>query len=361
MNKIEHLYLHVPFCEEICAFCDFYRSKYNDELVNQWLEQIAIDCSSIKTGLKTIYIGGGTPSSLSESQLERLLQILKPLSANLEEYSVEANPESLSSEKIKLLKAYGVTRISLGVQTFQPKLQKLLKRSVDCNIKTLIDEIKSNGIQRISIDLMYALPFQTFEDWKSDLQIAAGLDIEHISLYSLTIEEDSLFGRQGVKPRENEFESACYEEAISYLSTQGFQHYEVSSFAKKNEESKHNLAYWNYQDFYGIGPGASGKEGMIRYLNEKRIDLYVQGQRNRENEVLSEEDCIFESFMMGLRKKSGIDLEELKKKYPSFKQEEYQTIITKWSDRFLVQKGTVVFPTEEGLLVLHEILLDFMK
>lgn len=361
MNKIEHLYLHVPFCEEICSFCDFYRSKYSDELVNQWLKQIQQDCLNIKDDLKTIYIGGGTPSSLSLNQLESLLQILNPLRMNVEEFTVEANPESLTIEKIKILHEYGVNRISLGVQTFQPKLQKLLKRSIDCNIKSLIDNIKENGIHRISIDLMYALPFQTFKEWKEDLEIASTLNIEHISLYSLTIEDDSLFGRQGVKPRENEFESACYEEAIRFLCTKGFQHYEVSSFAKIGEESKHNLAYWNYQDFYGIGPGSAGKKGKVRYQNEKRIDLYIQGYRNREDEILSEDDCIFESFMMGLRKKSGVDMDSLKKKYPSFNQEEYQEVILKWEGKFLTLNGSVLSPTEEGLLVLHEILLDFMK
>ncbi|MGL5540148.1 MAG: radical SAM family heme chaperone HemW, partial [Erysipelotrichaceae bacterium] len=314
MNKpVESLYLHVPFCDQICAYCDFYRCKTHPHLVDKWLEGIEHDLQDVRLNrhLKTIYLGGGTPSALREDQLERLLQALDPYSAQCVEFTVEVNPESLSQAKLNLMAKHRVNRISMGVQSFQPRLQALIARSVDQDIAAWIDAIHTAGIPHISIDLIYGLPTQTMEEWKADLQQALMLSIDHLSLYALTIEAHSAFGRQGIEKMEEELEGDMYEYAIATLPTGGFEHYEVSSFARNHAYSLHNLAYWSYADFYGIGPGASGKEGALRYTQSTRLDHYLIGKRERKNETLRSSDQFFEAIMMGLRTKWGVEFDTL--------------------------------------------------
>lgn len=363
MNSLSHLYLHVPFCDQICAYCDFYRSKSNLKLMKAWMEQIKKDLASLPVPgeLVTLYIGGGTPTALPDDLFEQLLLVLQPLLQKVEEFTIEANPESLSQKKLELMHQYGVNRISLGVQTFKPSLQKLIKRSENIDFIHLIEMIHQAGIHNISIDMMYGLPTQTEIDFQQDLQQAFALDIQHLSIYSLTIEEGSLFGRQH-QVVDSEVEANCYQIAIEACKAHGFEHYEVSSFAKPNAYSKHNLAYWTYQDFYGIGPGASGKKGAIRYTNEPRIDLYIKGKRNHEEEYLELEDQMFETIMMGLRTTFGFSISAFNTKFSVDFRALYADAINKNEALgYLQMKNDQMAITERGMIVLHDILLDFME
>lgn len=357
---VEHLYLHVPFCASICHYCDFCHRLYNPVLVKQWLEALKkeIETYNIKACLKTIYIGGGTPSCLSEKELIELLECLKPLINNVEEFSFEANPESLNPDKIKILKQYGVNRISLGVQAIQESLLKLMNRNHSfADVKQVVSWLKKVGIDNISLDLMYSLPGQTLDNFKASLEAVTSLDIKHISIYSLTIEEHSVFGKKGYQPCDDETEADMYQMAIAYLETKGFKQYEIANFAKESCYSKHNMAYWNYNDFYGLSLGASGKLGDYRYDNTKSFKKYFAHDFVEERIDLSHADLMFENIMMALRTKFGLDLSLFERRYHQNFFEVYKKPYEKHIDDFEITDG---FLRVKDLAVLNSLLIDFL-
>ena len=357
-------YIHVPFCRSICAYCDFFRCGYNPMLANRWLQVIIdeIKCR-LQKDLKTIYIGGGTPSALQEEQLERLLQALYPYSSQCEEYTIESNIESLSDKKLTLMNRYGVNRISLGVQTLQPSLLKTIRRSHQASdVYTCINRIHQHGIHNISIDLIYGLPGQTLAMWQQDLKtIVDTFDIQHISLYALTIEPNSEFGRKGVQNIDDEVEADMYEYAIRFLEANGFHQYEISNFAKEDKASKHNQYYWRYDDFYGIGCGASGKEHHQRYDNTKNLQEYIEKGASPTYIPLTKQDEMFEMIMMSLRMKKGLDLNHFEDIFGVSIFSIYQAIIDqKVQQGLLCIENNHLFASEHGYPILHEILLDFL-
>lgn len=356
-------YIHVPFCKEICAYCDFVRCRYQKQIADKWLHRILADIDAkLSQNVESIYIGGGTPTALSDSQFSSLLQKIEPYTVNCTEYTIEANPDSLNDEKIALLEKSHVNRISLGVQTFQPLLQEIIARK-HCysEIEQLLARLHQHQISNISIDLMYGLPEQTMAMWKEDLRLAVSLPISHISLYSLTIEEHSKFGREGIRNMDAQEEADMYEFAISYLKEHGFLHYEISNFAKAGKGSKHNLAYWNYDDFIGIGCGASGKEQHERYDNTKNIHTYIMQGACPTIISLQEDDEQFEMLMMSLRKSEGLDLIEFGRRFNIEFLKSYQQSVKKNIEKgFLIIKDNHLQTTYQGMLVLNDVLIDFM-
>lgn len=355
-------YIHVPFCKSICSYCDFTRWSYQDELARQWLLRICQDIhTEIKDSLDTIYIGGGTPNALSIEQLEVLLAALDPAAKNVKEYTMEANPELLNAECIAQCVRHGVNRISLGVQSFQKDLLQLMNRKHDArDIFEKVNLLHESGIHNISVDLMYGLPGQTVEKWKEDLQQAVQLPINHISLYSLTIEENSVFGRQGIQKADDELEYQMYAEAIAFLEKHGFHQYEIANFAKNNTCSMHNLTYWHYEDFYGIGCGASGKTEKGRYDNTRDLKHYLQYGADPSWTLLDAKEQMFETIMMGLRLKEGIDLCSFEKRYRVSLLEQFHDAIMKHIEKNLVVQEGHLKTTEEGKFILHDILIDFL-
>ena len=357
-------YIHVPFCNSICAYCDFFRCGYNQSLANQWLQAITKEIPSrLKKGLQTIYIGGGTPSALNDEQLEILLQSLHPFAMDCIEYTIESNIESLSDTKLDIMKKYGINRISLGVQTLQPELLTIIHRKHKAkDILTCIHRIHEHDIHNISIDLIYGLPHQTLSMWKQDLKtIVDTFPIDHISLYALTIEPNSEFGRTGVQNIDDDVEADMYEYAISFLEQNGFYQYEISNFAKVGKASKHNQFYWRYDDFYGIGCGASGKENHQRYDNTKNLQIYITQGSSPNYIALTKQDEMFEMIMMSLRMKKGLDMEHFAQVFGVPIYSVYQRAIDKnCSSGLLDMKDGFLFATEKGFAILHEILLDFL-
>lgn len=359
------LYLHVPFCKSICYYCDFKRSLYNEEIAERWLLQIQKDLEEKKMeSLDTIYIGGGTPTSLTYAQLEKLLSMLLPYAKNIKEYTIESNIESLDLDKIRLLHRYGVNRISLGIQSLQDELLKEMNRMHrKKDVFNKIDEIYTSGIKNISVDLIYGFDIQTLEMWKMDLkEVVKCKEISHISLYSLTIEENSVFGKMKRETCDNELEAEMYDYAISYLEENGFKQYEIANFARNEKESMHNKAYWIYNDFYGIGVGASGKENGNRYDHTGSILQYVEGKMQVHEEILSEEDRIFENIMMSLRMREGLDMNLFERRYGKTIQSIYKDVIDQE-----IQKNNLYIEdhylkvTMQGMFYLHDILVGFMK
>lgn len=359
------VYVHVPFCRDICAYCDFTRCRYHAGLADQWLLAVERELQEklAQVSVETAYIGGGTPSALNSRQLEQLLKLLAPYTAKVQEYTMEANVESLEDEKIELLKRYGVNRISLGVQTLQPTLLPIIgRRHTRKEVVERIQQLHRYGIHNISIDLIYGLPQQTMEMWKEDLQdIAQHFQISHISLYALTIEEHSQFGRDGVQNIDADVEADMYLYAVSYLQQHGFTQYEISNFAKPNAASLHNQMYWNYEDFCGIGCGASGKSGHIRYDNTRNLHTYLQKGSCPDIIELSRQDEMFEMLMMALRMKQGMRLSLFRERFAADFTALYPAALQKnIASGMLVVENDHVKATDEGMLLLHDVLVDFL-
>ena len=357
-------YVHVPFCKDICSYCDFMRCRYHQGLADKWLPCIKqeIDEKLVESNLVTCYIGGGTPSALDLTQLTQLLQFMIPYTSRVMEYTMEANIDSLTDDKLAIIKKNGINRISLGVQTLQPALLKRIQRNHDkATVIHAIQNIHKHGIHNISIDLMYGLPDQTMEQWQEDLTDAVKMDIQHISLYALTIEEHSAFGREGVEAMDETLESEMYLYAIDYLEQQGFEHYEISNFAKVGYTSKHNLMYWHYEDFAGIGCGASGKSHHRRYDNTKNLQTYFEIGANSDTIELNKNDELFEAIMMGLRLKEGINLERFKTLYDVDVYEHFKAVIDDeiMNERLHLEGGNLK-TTKTGMLLLHDVLIRFL-
>lgn len=345
-KKPTSAYVHIPFCTQICYYCDFSKVFIKNQPVDSYLEHLLEEFQSYDIQkLRTLYIGGGTPTALSSPQLEVLLNGLTKnldLSA-LEELTIEANPGDLDADKIAVLKNSAVNRVSLGVQTFDNKMLKKIGRShLEKDIYENIDRLKLAGFDNISIDLIYALPGQTMEQVKENVAKAIGLDIPHMSLYSLILENHTVFMnrmRRGKLPLpKEELEAEMFEYIIAELERAGFEHYEISNFSKSGFESRHNLMYWDNAEYYGIGAGASGYVNGIRYKNHGPIRHYLSavedGNARITEEHLSQKEQMEEEMFLGLRKKSGVSMARFEEKFGRSFDELYGEIV-----RDLVQKG----------------------
>ena len=326
-KKPTSAYVHIPFCTQICYYCDFSKVFIKNQPVDSYLEHLLEEFRSYDIQkLRTLYIGGGTPTALSASQLEVLLKgLTKNLDLSvLEELTIEANPGDLDADKIAVLKNSAVNRVSLGVQTFDDKMLKKIGRShLEKDIYENIDRLKLAGFDNISIDLIYALPGQTMEQVKENVAKAIGLDIPHMSLYSLILENHTVFMnrmRRGKLPLpKEELEAEMFEYIIAALERVGFEHYEISNFSKPGFESRHNLMYWDNAEYYGIGAGASGYVNGVRYKNHGPIRHYLsaveEGNARITEEHLSQKEQMEEEMFLGLRKKSGVSMVRFEEKF----------------------------------------------
>ena len=326
-KKPTSAYVHIPFCTQICYYCDFSKVFIKNQPVDSYLEHLLEEFRFYDIQkLRTLYIGGGTPTALSAPQLEVLLKgLTKNLDLSvLEELTIEANPGDLDADKIAVLKNSAVNRVSLGVQTFDDKMLKKIGRShLEKDIYENIDRLKLAGFDNISIDLIYALPGQTMDQVKENVAKAIGLDIPHMSLYSLILENHTVFMnrmRRGKLPLpKEELEAEMFEYIIAELERAGFEHYEISNFSKLGFESRHNLMYWDNAEYYGIGAGASGYVNGVRYKNHGPIRHYLsaveEGNARITEEHLSQKEQMEEEMFLGLRKKSGVSMARFEEKF----------------------------------------------
>ena len=363
-KKPTSAYVHIPFCTQICYYCDFSKVFIKNQPVDSYLEHLLEEFQSYDIQkLRTLYIGGGTPTALSASQLEVLLKGLTKnldLSA-LEELTIEANPGDLDADKIAVLKNSAVNRVSLGVQTFDDKMLKKIGRShLEKDIYENIDRLKLAGFDNISIDLIYALPGQTMEQVKENVAKAIGLDIPHMSLYSLILENHTVFMnrmRRGKLPLpKEELEAEMFEYIIAELERAGFEHYEISNFSKHGFESRHNLMYWDNAEYYGIGAGASGYVNGVRYKNHGPIRHYLsaveEGNARITEEHLSQKEQMEEEMFLGLRKKSGVSMVRFEEKFGRSFDGLYGEIVKDLVQQGLMQiEGDRVRMTKRGLFL----------
>ena len=363
-NRPQALYLHVPFCRTICYYCDFCHEVYRRETAEAWLQAVRKQLAGTEIGpLKTIYIGGGTPTSLDADLLDELLGLLDPYRcAETEEYTIEINPETLTDEKAALLQRHGVNRASLGFQTADAALlQKINRHHTPQDVEQAAACLRRHDIDNISLDLMYSLPGQTMASLQDSVHQALAIRPDHLSLYSLTVEPDTVFGRRGIEPLDEDTEADMYEWICRTLPAHGYEQYEISNFARPGRESRHNLVYWHYEDFTGISCGASGKEGNIRYDMPARLSAYLADPLGRDELVLTEEDMMFEMLMMGLRLKQGVSAADFKKRFDQDLHDVYGDIIDQMTARGLLvySKGRLAC-TEAGFPLLNSILVEFL-
>ena len=362
--KPSSAYVHIPFCTQICYYCDFSKVFIKNQPVDAYLEHLIQETRSYEIGkLRTLYIGGGTPTALSAQQLAYLLTELPKVMdlSEVEEFTIEANPGDLDPDKIAVLKESQVNRVSLGVQTFDNKMLKKIGRShQEQDIYDNVRHIKQAGFDNISIDLIYALPGQTMDQVKENVAKAIDLDIPHMSLYSLILENHTVFMnrmRRGKLPLpKEELEAEMFEYIIEELEKAGFEHYEISNFSKPGFESRHNLVYWDNAEYYGLGAGASGYVDGIRYKNHGPIRHYLEaveaGKARITEEHLTLEEKMEEELFLGLRKKTGVSKARFEEKFGiSFDQRYGQVVASLTEQGLLVPDDKQVRMTKRGLFL----------
>ena len=317
MNKPRALYIHIPFCSYICSYCDFPKLQYFSSFINPYLSSLKNEIEQYQIGeLDTIYVGGGTPTSLSLEELDELLQIIKPYTQNIKEYTFEANPDSLTVDKLKLLYSYNVNRLSIGVESTDDKILKNINRHHSfSDVKEVIKNAREIGFKNINVDLILGLPNCSFSLLKKDIDNVLSINVEHISCYSLTVHEHTKFYLDHIEEKDDDLMREYYDYVHVKLLEKGYEHYEVSNFAKNGYQSLHNLTYWKNEQYYGVGLGASGYIGNVRYTNTRSINLYNKAQYISESETLTKDDECYYQIMLNLRSSSGLSLQEFKEKY----------------------------------------------
>ncbi|HFZ7098653.1 TPA: radical SAM family heme chaperone HemW [Streptococcus agalactiae] len=364
LKKPTSAYVHIPFCTQICYYCDFSKVFIKNQPVDAYLQALIREFRSYDiTELRTLYIGGGTPTSISAVQLDYLLtELSRDLNLNtLEEFTIEANPGDLTVDKIEVLQKSAVNRVSLGVQTFNDKHLKRIGRSHnEAQIYSTIDALKTAGFQNISIDLIYALPGQTMDDVRSNVAKALSLNIPHLSLYSLILEHHTVFMNKMRRGKlhlpTEDLEAEMFEYIISEMERNGFEHYEISNFTKPGFESRHNLMYWDNVEYYGVGAGASGYLDGIRYRNRGPIQHYLkgvsEGNARLSEEVLSKNEMMEEALFLGLRKKEGVSIGKFEQKFGTSFEKRYGQIVQELqSDGLLKENNGFIQMTKKGLFL----------
>ncbi|MBP2622376.1 radical SAM family heme chaperone HemW [Streptococcus oricebi] len=363
-KKPTSAYVHIPFCTQICYYCDFSKVFIRNQPVDLYLEHLIAEYQSYNIKkLRTLYIGGGTPTALSAAQLEFLLrELTKTLDlSSLEELTIEANPGDLDPDKIAVLKDSAVNRVSLGVQTFDNRMLKQIGRGhSEQDIYDNIAALKLAGFDNISIDLIYALPKQTMDNVRENVAKAISLDIPHMSLYSLILENHTVFMnrmRRGKLPLPKEdLEAEMFEYIIAALEQAGFEHYEISNFSKPGFESRHNLMYWDNAEYFGLGAGASGYLDGVRYKNHGPIRHYMEaverGQARVQEEVLSQAEKMEEEMFLGLRKKTGVSIQDFEAKFGQSFQALYGQVVADLIEQgLLVDDPDFIRMTKRGLFL----------
>lgn len=354
------VYIHIPFCDHICGYCSFTKFKYNRYISDDFIIRLISQINELPYDLETIYVGGGTPTSLHTDQLEGILRALAPHLAKGGEFTFEANPDNLIREKALILKQYGVNRMSLGVQTTDDDLlNKIGRHHKFYDVQEAIEMLQDIGMDNVSLDLIYGLPGQTLESFEKSMQDIIDLDPPHISIYALTVDPGTAFEKAGIKQVSVDLETEMYLRCIDMMKSNGYEHYEISNFAKKNYQSRHNKVYWHYENYYALGPGSSMKIDNVRKTWTSNMRRYLRGDTFDEILHLSKDESMFEFVMMGLRLKEGISFKRFYDVFGVDFRKHYHEAIKKAQD-LIILSDTHITASEEGFIMLDDILLEFM-
>lgn len=370
------IYIHIPFCRSRCIYCGFY-STTSLELRQRYVETVVkeIGIRSQETGVRSIYLGGGTPSQLTIPQLQQIfdaIYIYNKVEKDAE-VTIEVNPDDVTETFAEGLATLPVNRVSMGAQTFDDvRLKFLHRRHTSAQVRKAVSLLRSAGISNISVDLMYGFPNETISDWEGDIDAAIALDVEHLSAYCLTIEEGTELWRWLSQKKGNpsceilpdeELERAMYEMLIDKSEAAGFEHYEISNFAKPGLYSRHNSSYWDGTPYLGIGAAAHSYDGNTRSWNIADIHQYIEGmedgKRILESETLDADTRYNDMVTVALRTRDGLDLKRLS--------EDYRDYCLRNAQRFLddgqlqVTQAQTLTLTRKGLFVSDMIMSELMK
>lgn len=374
------VYIHIPFCHQICNYCDFNKFYFKNQPVDEYIEMLGKEMElatekypeSFKK-IETIFLGGGTPTALTPQQLERLLELIRtyiPM-GSVTEFTSEANPDELSEAKLQALFAGGVNRISMGVQSFDQELLKKIGRThSNKHVYETIDLAKKVGFRNISLDLMYGLPGQTMAQWKDTLEKAFALDIPHYSAYSLIVEPKTIFYNQYTKGKlhlpTEDLEADMYEVLMNQMEAHGLHQYEISNFAQSGFSSTHNKIYWENDEYAGFGAGAHGYLAGVRYSNHGPLKKYMDAVNAGElpivyEHVVTKKEKCEEQMFLGLRKTEGITHTIYEEKFNESMHRHYSHIIEKLVSEGLLEHDTKgIRLTRKGRFVGNEVFQQFL-
>ena len=360
---MKSVYIHIPFCSNICSYCDFTKMYYNKETVKKYLKALKEEIEDRYNGeeIETIYIGGGTPSALDIDDLKEFFDIMKLINTNkLKEFTFECNVNDICEEKIKLLKNNKVNRISIGVESFNKDKLKFMERNADFeDAKEKILLIRNYSINNINIDLIYGIPNENIKVLKKDLSLILKLKPTHISTYSLILEEYTKLSNNKTKPIDEELELEMYNYIRKKLKRKKYVHYEVSNFALNGYQSLHNLTYWDNKEYYGFGLGSHGYIDGIRYENTKNINKYIENNFVKKEEILGTKEKKENELLLGLRKTDGIKIKDYYNKYNSNVQNDFP-INPLIKNKDLIYKNGNLYINPDKLYIMNEILLKLI-
>ncbi len=356
------IYIHIPFCNSICTYCDFCKIFYNKKYINDYLNNLE---QEIKVRYKseivnTIFIGGGTPSSLDDEELIRLMNIIEIFKLNDNyEFTVECNIESITENKLKIMKKYGVNRISIGVESFDNSIIKLLGRNHTKKDVYNKMEIVKRYFSNINIDLIYAA-YDDINILKSDIDCFLKLDIPHISTYSLIIEDNTMLKINGMKNIDEDIDYEMYKYIEDTLEKNDYIHYEISNYAKNGYQSKHNLVYWNNEEYYGFGLSSTSYINNERITNTKNLRNYLNGKYIGTSISEDKEIKMENEVMLGLRKLDGIDLDRFKDKF-NVSLEDIYNIDNLISEGYLVKEDNYIKINKKYMYISNEIIVRILE
>ena len=353
------VYIHIPFCNSICSYCDFckvlnyndWASRYLDALNNEIDEYYENDT------VKSIYIGGGTPSSLDINDLMKLFRIIRKFKTKSDfEFTFECNINDISSELLLILKENNVNRISIGVESFDKINLKFLNRKHEKkDIFNKIKLVKEYGFDNINVDLMYALPTESFCTLKKDVKNILKLDVDHISTYSLILEEHTMLKNKNINNIDEELDYKMYKYICKKLKKKGYSHYEVSNFARNNKYSRHNVIYWNNDEYYGFGLGSHGYINDNRYENTRSLTKYLNNEFRFDEVLVSTLEAMENEVMLGLRKLSGVSVEDFGKRFKKSIFDVFKVQEAIDSGNLIYEDGFIYIP-EDKIYVMNEII-----
>lgn len=356
------IYIHIPFCNSICTYCDFCKIFYNKKYINDYLNNLE---QEIKVRYKseivnTIFIGGGTPSSLDDEELIRLMNIIRIFKLSKEyEFTIECNIESITENKLKIMKKYGVNRISIGVESFDNSIIKLLGRNHTKKDVYNKIEIVKRYFSNINIDLIYAA-YDDINILKSDIDCFLKLDIPHISTYSLIIEDNTMLKINGMRNIDEDIDYEMYKYIEDALEKNDYIHYEISNYAKNGYQSKHNLVYWNNEEYYGFGLSSTSYINNERITNTKNLRKYLNGEY-LDTSVYEDKDIRMENeIMLGLRKLDGIDLDRFKEKF-NVSLEDIYNIDNLVRNGYLIRDNNCIKIDKKYMYISNEIIVRILE
>ncbi|MFD3157595.1 radical SAM family heme chaperone HemW [Haloimpatiens sp. FM7330] len=372
MSEGVSLYIHIPFCKQKCLYCDFPSFSGKENLMVRYAKALSKEINKINRKVRTIFIGGGTPTYLCLEAWEIIKKSLDNLDKDKDiEFTVEGNPGTFKEEKLEFLKQIGVNRLSIGLQAWQNQLLKKLGRiHTREDFEQSFYMARKCGFKNINVDLMFGLPDQTLNQWIETLNNVMDMKPEHLSCYSLIIEEGTpfykMYNGDKLKVPSEELERNMYEKTISILEENEYYQYEISNFSKRNKECKHNLTYWDLEDYIGCGAGAHSYIDGIRYRNEINIEKYID--KINENEIASVEnhknivkDDMEEFMFMGLRKIKGISIKEFERRFETNIYSVYGDVIYKYKNLNLLneREGHIAL-SKKGIQVSNTIMSEFI-